>query len=80
MSFVAWLQGDAVKSVWLLLCCALTLTVFELTPAEKACLRVHPVITFHNENDWKPYNYTETDVGANQNHNTKAYEEGIKEL
>jgi len=51
-----------VKLLGLLLSCVLTLTALELTPEEKSYLKTHPVITFHNENDWKPYDYTENGV------------------
>jgi len=51
-----------VRLLLLLVCAALTLAALELTPEERAYLKAHPVITFHNENDWKPYDYTENGV------------------
>lgn len=46
----------------LLLFFALWLFGIELTTQESAYLKAHPTITFHNENDWKPYDYTENGV------------------
>lgn len=41
---------------------AVALCALELSPAERTYLRAHSVITFHNEHDWKPYDYTENGV------------------